>query len=82
MTKAQAAQRQQRWMAMVEARAIELRPDMRGKIDWSTAVYLYTQKMTAHDAARRLAGLPDLPRHSCHTPGANPAACPACAEAR
>lgn len=78
MTKAQMADRKARWMAEVEDRTVELRPDLRGKMDWFTAQHLYRQRMTARDAARRLAGLPDLPSHTCHYPGSSPTACPAC----
>ena len=82
MTRAQMADRRAAWMAQAQATAVELKPALAGRLDWQTAEYLYRQRFSAKDAGRRLAGLPDHPRHACQMPGHVTGTCPACQAVR
>ena len=44
-----------RWVARVEELTLAINPTLRGKIDWTTATYLFTRAYSPEEAAEKLA---------------------------
>ncbi len=51
--KTQTDNKRANWLALYERKLVEARPELQGKIDWPTAIYLYNQNLTAGDAVAR-----------------------------
>jgi len=51
----QNASRRPTWMAAYERAVVAACPELAGRVDWDTAVYLYDRGLTADEAATRTA---------------------------
>jgi len=48
--------RREKWLAQVEDNAVRMKPELAGRIDWDTAIYLFNQNLGPVEAATILAG--------------------------